>query len=526
MKNKLFRFTCALLCISGLLSCEKEEKPLPTKGIPVSFEQNLGINYFFPELETTPSVQYDEEMGYYIPFHHMEWEQPWSCGSVFIPSQSSSFTVKAYRVENEDYSGWDAQDVSNIILSDLHLPEEASGLAFGSCPSAIKLHVALGENVPYRKVTLEDFSVRFPEWFRAKLSGTEPFGSIPELEVTPEGVDLDIWLSSIYQPTQFEDGEGKLCYSVETTFEARVLASPEDAIGPVSDKPSELEFRCTLEFSQINFTSCGLTYKDISFPETTFTWNPAELPSFLCGGKTNITFTRPRMLLEFQNDYPFYESAAHVAALNDDKKAEFSVTGNLKYMYMANGDSNYREDIFNRNLPALGTIFHSPFSDGELHPSISFLPVSSQDGLFTPGQKYQMGAKVDLMVPLAFTGELDIEAIPTPPLVLEGRSLEAPGESTHVIQQIIGNSLPIACRITPVFTMEGEDPVFLNDFILVKNSDREITYRFHPTKDDWEATLHYLVTPLRSSGEYLKKDAGFSLMIRQTRFTVNVPVSR
>ena len=528
MHRRLVLSACALLCLSAILSCEKEEKPLLPEQKIIDFDAFLGLSYFFPELENTPSVQYDNEMGYYIPFDHKEWIQHWSCGSVFISPQSSSFTAKARRVEDEDFSGWSAQDVSYTILSDIHIPEQASELVSGDCPSVIKLHVALGENVPYRKVTLEDFSVRFPQWFYAELAGIE-FGSIRELVVPAEGVDLNIGLSGIsfLSAPSFVDKEGKLCYSIETTFEALVTASPEDAIGPISGNPSELDFNCTLEFSQIDFTSCILLYKDISFPETTFTWNPAELPSFLCGEKSKITFNRPRILIEYQNDFPFYQSALHVAALNDDKKAEFSVTSNVKCLYMPHEDGNYRENIFNISVPTLETIFNSPFSDGKLSPSISFQPVSSEEGMFTPGQEYQMQAKADLMVPLAFTGELDVEAIPTPPLVFDGRSLGAPGKSTHQIRQSIGCFLPFECRITPVFTMKGEDPVFLDSFIHDKvNRVTKIIYDFHPSEDDWEATFHYLITPLRGNGEFLKNTDFNRVEILDTRIITNIPTHR
>ena len=54
--------------------------------------------------------------------------------------------------------------------------------------------------------------------------------------------------------------------------------------------------------------------------------------------------------------------------------------------------------------------------------------------------------------------------------------------------------------------MEGEEPAFLDDFILdAQHREVVFSHTFHPIKDRWEATLYYLVTPLRGYGEYLMK---------------------
>ena len=522
MKRELKYIACAFLCLATCNSCYKKEKPVPVKTKAVPFEETIDPIALFPELTKLQSIRYDDEMGYYIPFHHVDFTQYWTCDPVFIPSQSCSFTAKANQVEEEDFSGWYAYDVSINVLSDVHLPELATELEGGECPSAFKLHISLGENVPYRKVTLHDLYIHFPTWFDARISDTEG-GYIPELEVTSEGVDIPFSLVSILSPVEFIDKDGKRCYSIETAFDARVSASPEDALVPVSDKPSQLDFQCTLEFRQIDFISCRLEFPGISFVEWTMTWDAAELPSFLCGKDSDIILSNPRILFEYQSDFPFAESRFEAAALYGDNKAAFSVSDNGKYMYMANQDGFDRGDVHNKDVKALGNLFRSPFPDGKLQPELFLQTVSADNGGFTPGKKYQMRAEADLMVPLAFTGKLDMDGVPTPALRFDGDALGAPGNSTHKIRQKLASTLPVDCRIIPVFTMDGEEPVFLDDFVLDKqHQEVEFSYSFRPTKDHWGATLHYLIVPFQGTGEYLMRDGRQHLNIWDTYFSANV----
>ena len=516
---RIKHLTCLLICLSACLSCNKqpEEKPLLPKTTGLPYEETLYLDDLYPELPR--NFRYDEEIGYYLSFDHMEWTHPWSCGPAFIPAQTTSFTARANRVEEEEFSGWYARHTSYAVLEDIHLPETASNLTGGDCPSQLILHVSLGEDVPYRKVTLEDFSVQFPYWVNAELVDAV-YGSIPSLEVTAEGVDLPVRLSSILEPVQFVDAEGRRDYSLELLFDARVTASPEDALHPAQDVPSVLDFRCTLKLDQINFTRCFLVFPDISFVEMDFTWNPAELPSFLCGKNAGVTLTQPRILFEYWTDFPLSESHIDVAALYGDNKAAFSVWDNAKYLMLVQQDGWYREGINNREVKALGTLFHGPFPEGTLQPTLWMQPVSLEDCAVVPGQEYRMVAKVDWTVPLAFTGEMESEGAPTSPLRLEGVSLGAPGHSTHRISQILVNNLPFDCRITPVLTMEGKAPAYLDSFILDSENPRvEFSCEFTPADDSWQATLHYLVSPLRGRGEFLKKTG--HLVIWYTKFTAN-----
>ena len=501
MHHGLLLSTCALLGLSAILSCNKEDKTLPVKTEDIPFEKAIGLDDLFPEfreLERTTSVQYDEQMGYYIPFAHIDWNQGLAIGPVFIPSQTLSFDAKATRTGDAD---WYVNDRSGNVLSDVQLPSFATKFSWGNCFSAVKLHIALDENVPYRKVILHDFSVRFPDGFMARLDGAEG-GVIRNLEVTAEGVDVPIWLSSIQNPEQFEDNDGKTCFSVETVFEARVSVSTEDAAGV---NASELDFHCTLAFDQVDFNSCRLSFqKDATPVAGSFEWMATKLPSFLCGENADITLTNPRIALEYQSDIPFSESRFDFALVCGDDKAEFSFSG-----------------LSGKKTEVLGTLFHSPFCEGNLQPELFYQPVLTGDATFVPGQNYSMRAKADLMVPLAFTGHIDAKAVSTPTFWLHGDALGAPANYTHMIKQEIGSTLPVDCRITPVFTMEGEEPVFLDEFILdAQHREVAFSHQFRPTKDGWEATLHYIVTPINGNGELFTKDRG--LTIANTVFAANL----
>ena len=122
MKRELKYIACAFLCLATCISCYKKEKPVPVKTKAVPFEETIDPIALFPELTKLQSIRYDDEMGYYIPFSHVGFTQYWTCDPVFIPSQSCSFTATANQVEEEEFSGWYAYDVSINVLSDVHLP--------------------------------------------------------------------------------------------------------------------------------------------------------------------------------------------------------------------------------------------------------------------------------------------------------------------------------------------------------------------------------------------------------------------
>ena len=141
---------------------------------------------------------------------------------------------------------------------------------------------------------------------------------------------------------------------------------------------------------------------------------------------------------------------------------------------------------------------------------------------FTRQEEYRMQLKGSWMIPLAFTGEIQAEGAPTVPVTLDGASLGAPGNATHRIRQNLENKyLPFDCRITPVLTMNGKQPVYLDSFILKSEEQVEYSYDFRPSEDNWKATFHYLVSPARGRDEFFSKDHGY-LRIWYTKFTANL----
>ena len=266
----------------------------------------------------------------------------------------------------------------------------------------------------------------------------------------------------------------------------------------------------------------NLSYTDISTDFQTLTWDSVPLPSFLCGGNTGITLTNPGLFIENRNDFPVY---AYVDAIlsNDKGKAEFILSENGTTFYLAREDAIDRDPVQNREIKAIGPLFRAPFSDGKLLlPSLSVRPNTLDMDAFTRQEEYRMQLKGSWMIPLAFTGEIRAEGAPTVPVTLDGASLGAPGNATHRIRQNLENKyLPFDCRITPVLTMNGKQPVYLDSFILKREEQVEYSYEFSPSEDNWKASFHYLVSPARGRDEFFSKDHGY-LRIWYTKFTANL----
>ena len=266
----------------------------------------------------------------------------------------------------------------------------------------------------------------------------------------------------------------------------------------------------------------SLSYIDVPTVFQTLTWDSVPLPSFLCGDNTGVTLTNPGVFIENRNDFPVY---AYVDAIlsNDKGKAEFILSESGTTFYLAREDAIGRDPVQNREIKAIGSLFRAPFSDGKLLlPSLSVRPNTLDMDAFTRQEEYRMQLKGSWMIPLAFTGEIQAEGAPTVPVTLDGASLGAPGNATHRIRQNLENRyLPFDCRITPVLTMNGKQPVYLDSFILKSEEQVEYSYDFRPSEDNWKATFHYLVSPARGRDEFFSKDHGY-LRIWYTKFTANL----
>ncbi len=266
----------------------------------------------------------------------------------------------------------------------------------------------------------------------------------------------------------------------------------------------------------------SLSYLDVPTEFQTLTWDSVPLPSFLCGDNTGVTLTNPGVFIENQNDFPVYTSIDAILS-NDQGQAEFVLSDNGTSFYLAQEDAIDRDLVRNREVKAMGPLFRAPFSDGKLLlPSLSVRPNTLDEEAFTLQEKYQLQIKASWMIPLAFTGEIQAEGVPTLPVMLDGASLGAAGNSKHRIKQNLENKyLPFDCRITPVLTMEGKQPVYLDSFILKREEQVEYAYEFCPSEDNWKATFHYLVSPARGGDEFFSKDHGY-LRIWYTKFTANL----
>ena len=514
-----------LLALSLFFSCQKKvEGPVlpPFKMVSVAEDAFYTVEQFFPEITTSPSIQYDEEMGYYIPFGEKEWSRSLYVDPVSIPSQSCSFDFEALPFEADDFSGWVIENTTREVLLN-GIPEN---LDWGECPSVFKMTISLDEDAPCQKVTLTDLTVTFPPGFTAHAQGADY--SIPELEVTKEGTVVSFDLSAIGFSDLLVDRDGQLCLSLPTGFFALVSVSPEDAVGTAPDR---LSFHGTFQFDRIDFTKCHLAFPDLSFPQDELVWNAVPLPSFLCGEGSDVTLTHFRILFDYRNDFP-PELVSRVDAVirSGERKAAFSAEGgDVNYMFMAQMVSNYHEGYINQDIPALGKLIKKPFPGGAVQPSLQLQPVWKDSGYVVPGQEYQVSAKVDLKLPLAFTGEFHVDSFQTPPLEMDGSRLKAPAHITHRIEQKIGSSLPFDCRVIPVFTMEGEQPVFLDEFILDDQAYKysedfngySLSYEFTPEKDDWKATLSYIVTPTKGTGEVIFRSYN-GLIVVKSFFSSNV----
>ena len=266
----------------------------------------------------------------------------------------------------------------------------------------------------------------------------------------------------------------------------------------------------------------NLSYTDTPIDFQTLTWDSVPLPSFLCGDNAGVTLTNPGVFIENRNDFPVYASVDAIV-FNGKGKAEFVLSDNGTSLYLAQEDAIDRDPVRNREVQALGPLFRAPFADGELLlPSLSVRPNTLDEEAFTRKEEYRLQLTASWMIPLAFAGDIQVEGAPTLPVTLDGASLGAPGNHRHRIKQNLENKyLPFDCRITPVFTMEGKQPVYLDSFILKNEEQVEYSYEFCPSEDHWKATFHYLVSPARGRDEFFSKDHGY-LRIWYTKFTANL----
>ncbi len=525
MRRILFYSTCALLCLAACVSCEKKGIPVkaPVITTPITTDGFIGLDKLMPELVTSESIKYDEHMGYYISFPKQEWKQGFIVESSYIPSQSIPCSFKATRTAIPESSVWDADDVRRIVLEDVIVScyyYYCMDLIQAECDGGFKIRLSLGENVPYRKVTLTDFEVAFPEWFRAKAES-----SFSELEVTAEGTVISFRLDSIQDPDRFLNGHADICYNLDISFRAHATVRPEDYIGPASETPAELELCCDFEFDQIDFTTCGFRFEGDAHSVDGRVSCMDTFPSPFPGEGSDITFTSPRLFIDYENDVPFTSARVNVEAFFSDDtrpKVEFSLSDNGKYLFMPKDDGVYREGIKTVEIEGMEKIDSGPFGGKYQQAMLQLQQEFSNEGTFRTNQEYKMHMAVEWWLPLAFIGTPNI-SLETPPLELNGKKLNAKYGYVHELSQEIGGDLPFDCVITPVFTFGEKEPVYLDSFVLDKSTTQKVVYQFPTLTDNWKATFHYLITLTKGKNEFFTKDYG--LTIKNTVFTANLEES-
>ena len=497
MNSKLILTACALLCLPTFFSCgEKEEVKAPLNTTLLSTGDLLTLNDILPELESSPSIQYNDVMGYYLSLGEKEWSRSMSVDPISFPAQSCGFDIDAFPFEDDDhYPEWIVQKNEEIVLEGI-----PDNLQWGQCPSVFNLTVSLGDDVPYRKVTA-DILVTFPSSFTARPRDARYI--IPGVEVTTEGAVVPFELDAIGFKDFLVEKDGRRYCSIPIYIFTQVLVNPEDALAPGAETAEKIALRYRFDFDRTDFTYCKLDFPGLSFPADELVWDAVRLPSFLCGEGTDVALTHFQVFFDFKNEIPMVSRVAGTFSV-DDRKVAFSPEGNSHLSaYFA---SNYHEGYHNVEMPELGTLIKSPFRDGAVQPSLLLQPETETTGYVDAGQEYRMSAKVNLQLPLAFDGQIDVGSLSTPPLSMNGAALGARAHHVHRIDQAVGSDLQMDFRVTPVFTMEGEPPVYLKDFVLDKyNRMAEVSYEFTPEKDNWTATLHYIVTPLRGWNEPIRK---------------------
>lgn len=512
----------SLLCLLALFSCQKPEKPPVPVTTVVPYDIEVGLTDLFPELDHAPGVMYDELLGYYIRLGEKTWSRTWTAGEAYVPAQTFPFTLSPnWNDRTDDFKGWYADDIRYLLVKDVRVPDFGYDFSSGGCDATARLKISLGENVPYRKVTLSELDIDFPESFIAEIEG-ELYGSIPELEVTSEGTVVNIHLTGFGSTDSFRDVQDRQCLSFETRICTLVTASPEDAIGTVATPPASLSIRCSLEFDRIDFSRCNVLLSEpLELPADELVWDPVPLPSYFCGDKADIVLDNPQIQMEYRSDVPF-AGILNATARNDGAEASFHVSGSGTILFMPHNDGWYREGIYEVEAPGLAKLFHSPFPGGTVSPSLVLQPPAATESLvFEPGREYRMDARAEWILPFYVKGQFDGEDFVTEPILLESAKLGAEPGCRHRVSQIVGTNLPIELLITPVLEVEGEEPRYLESFRMDGSSySKEIRITFAPARTPWTATIRYIVRPLRIAGDYLHRGRSFG--VTETIFSANI----
>ena len=536
MVSQMKSYCFLVIALAGILSCGRENRPIqqeePEKPAEqpkqreeaLSFQQELSLVQLIPELESNPLITEDKNQDFFLSLGTQSCDETFQVGPLYLPAQVSE---PVFLNADQSVSGtraWTLRSTGFLVIS-LILPEGCEELESADCQAAFRLHFSLDENAPYRKVSLSRISVQFPDWLRATPVG----GSIPNMELTKEGTDVEFNLTALYGAEHFVDAEGKYCLSAETTFSASVSAAAEDALDPSAETPASVRLRCAFESGRIDFSNGYLIFTELEFPRKEMKGEPVPLPSFLSGVGSEIIVDGPQVLVRYSEDLPFTNT---VEATFPDlpNRSPFYLHSSGEYLLMPRYDGWDRGEIINTEIPALREIFRQPASDGTLTPRMTVRPVVEGSDAFAtpfvgmvvvPGKEYHMALEAEWSLPLAFSGTMTGISGRTETLRLDGDELDAPGAGTHEIGMTLMSELPFDCLATPVFTLEGSDPVFLDDIkVEGYRGGPWFHHAFTPGKDHWKASLYFIITPTNILSTQFRRNQ--SLVLKDALFTANL----
>ncbi|MBQ3812265.1 MAG: hypothetical protein II841_01720 [Bacteroidales bacterium] len=512
---------------AGFLACERPEQPAgpgesekpveqpQQREETIPFQQELLLTQLFPELVSNPNIQeaYDQ---FYISLGTQSWSESFQVGEVYIPAQTSEPVFLTAEKAANKVRTWNLRS-SGVLVLNQHIPEGFESLENAKCQATFRLHFALDDASPYKAVTLSYLSVDFPSWLDA-----EPVGGrdIPAMEITKEGLDIEFKLTYLYDTDHFEGKDGERYIAAETSFSAIVTAAAEDASDPSATPPASVRIKCTLETERIDFERCSLSFSSFDFPWKEMKGEAFPLPSFLAGAGSDLFFNGAEIYIRFQKDL----ESSHLELSFPDvpNNPTFQVAYPSNYALLPMHDGWDRPGYDEKTVPALQDIFREPTQDGTLTPRMNVRAVIDGSSMqVTPDKEYRMSLEADWRLPLLFSGKMTGFSERTETISLDGDKLDAPGTGTHAIGLTFRNFLPFDCVVTPVFTLEGNDPVFLDSFTL-KGYDGGPWYEhtFTPGKDHWKASLYFIITPSKILNTQFGKNQ--SLILQDTRFTANL----
>ena len=494
---------------------EETEKPVEPKQRTesLSFHQELMLSDFIPELKTNPTIIEHRNGDYYIALGKQSWRDTLKIGEAYIPAQTSEPIVLQAEKEANKVRSWRFRSATGTFAINEVFPEEFNSLQ-ASLRTTFWLHFSLDEASPYEKVTFSWLTVRFPEWMHVT-----PY-QVPAFELTKEGADVEFNLSYAFGMSQITREDGKHYITIETTFNGGIIAAAEDALDPSAEAPESIRVNCAFKNERLDFDECYLSFSSFDYPLKEMVCEPVPLPAFLSEAASDIVFTGPDIYIHYLNEFPSGSFEGSFPDFPDNPKFQLTVTEN--YALIPKHDGWARTGYDSWVVSCLQTIFRNPAPDGTLTARMNGrVVIGGSSMLVTPGKEYHMAMDAEWELPIHFDGDVTGLSAQTETLYLDGDKLDAPGAGTHKVGLSFMCHLPFNCTATPVFTLEGEDPVFLDDLQIESwTGGPWFEHVFTPGKDHWKASLYFILKSTKGLGIHYRSD--MSVELERAEFTANL----